>query len=519
MTESKVFPRTVKALEVVEDLLRCHACKTFTSEPVSLHNCDHMFCCSCIKHESKCPTCTIPLWVKDKTVSRKLQNVAKTCLKMKHHLDSLQKSTELVSIPQNTTVGTVSAEPQKPEKHKIVESDFSPAAKVSKNIKTLVTPKCSKNVMESTLRSVSKSCQKNKKGESNLHLAAINGKIQTLTELIKDGANVNAKDNAGWSPLHEACIHGFTDIVQKLLDSGAFIDIPGHRNDTPLMDAVANHNVETVKLLIQHGANVNLRNAEGKTAKSFAKSHEIIELLSSNQPLSNSVNTVVSAVALPDDATLSFSASIDDAKVSNFRKCMKFNMVKKDAISVTHFIAGVNESGRAKRTLKYLQAMACGAWILSEHWVDECITQGKWLDESSFQVKGSLEDAKVGGPLRSTTSRLRQVPRLFDGCHFYLHGKFSSSYPSKIQLGDLIKAADGMLLVRSPKPDSDCVQACTKVPYHAMPDTPMYFFTYYIVYDPLQTSSLRMVQQGKVCTVSVSWLLNCLSQFDLSDIL
>ena len=170
------------------------------------------------------------------------------------------------------------------------------------------------------------------------------------------------------------------------------------------------------------------------------------------------------------------------------------------------------------RNLSYLQAMAAGAWILSESWVDKCLEMKKWISERSFLIKGAYDDQRLDGPLHSVAAKLKCFPRLFDGCHFFVYGNFSSPLPTKAQLVELLKMCGGQILSREPKYDSDIVQSCRKVPYHAIPDTPQYYYTYYIVYDPSQKYLPRPIHLGKVSTVPVSWVLDCISEFRVRDI-
>ncbi len=58
-------------------------------------------------------------------------------------------------------------------------------------------------------------------GETVLHKAARLGYDDVVLIKIKEGADVNARDNAGWTALHEACSRGMTDVVRVLLKYGA----------------------------------------------------------------------------------------------------------------------------------------------------------------------------------------------------------------------------------------------------------------------------------------------------------
>jgi hypothetical protein len=89
----------------------------------------------------------------------------------------------------------------------------------------------------------------NKFGNTPLHFAAYNGRLEAAAELIKRGAKVNAKNNSGMTPLHDAITVG---------------------------------NRAMVLLLLEHGADAHLRNRTGKDAFEHAaekKRPEIVETL------------------------------------------------------------------------------------------------------------------------------------------------------------------------------------------------------------------------------------------------
>ncbi|CDQ60332.1 unnamed protein product [Oncorhynchus mykiss] len=97
--------------------------------------------------------------------------------------------------------------------------------------------------------------KRNHKGETPLHLAAIKGDVETVKELLDQGADPNLKDNAGWTPLHEACNLGHLGVVEVLVErGGVLLNTPGYKNDSPLHDAVRNGHTGIAMLLLQHGA-------------------------------------------------------------------------------------------------------------------------------------------------------------------------------------------------------------------------------------------------------------------------
>jgi ankyrin repeat protein len=55
--------------------------------------------------------------------------------------------------------------------------------------------------------------------------ASIIGDVKKVKKLLKEGADVNAKDEFGWTPLHGAAILGHIEVVKLLLEHGADPDI------------------------------------------------------------------------------------------------------------------------------------------------------------------------------------------------------------------------------------------------------------------------------------------------------
>ncbi|KAH0563806.1 putative ankyrin repeat protein RF_0381 [Cotesia glomerata] len=93
-----------------------------------------------------------------------------------------------------------------------------------------------------------------------LHLAARNGNKATLEILLKEGADVQARNEDGETPLHIAITKGNTEAVELLVQHGADVHSVSPKWETgftPLHQAIANNKKEIVNILISGGADIN----------------------------------------------------------------------------------------------------------------------------------------------------------------------------------------------------------------------------------------------------------------------
>lgn len=122
----------------------------------------------------------------------------------------------------------------------------------------------------------------NEHGYTPLMLAAYHGRLEMVTYLVKNGADLNGKSNYG-TPLMAAAIKGNKEIVGLLLDNGADPNISDTRGNTALLYASAFNLNEIAELLLKAGANPKLKDDRGNMALDYA-------ILKENKTLINLLN-------------------------------------------------------------------------------------------------------------------------------------------------------------------------------------------------------------------------------------
>ncbi|MEJ2716720.1 MAG: ankyrin repeat domain-containing protein, partial [Deltaproteobacteria bacterium] len=90
-------------------------------------------------------------------------------------------------------------------------------------------------------------CAKDK--NQDLLRASAEGRLEEVTGLLNNGADVNAKTTNGWTPVNSAAAGGDLDVVTLLLDKRAVVNAKTSDGETALKTARANHHKEVEKLL------------------------------------------------------------------------------------------------------------------------------------------------------------------------------------------------------------------------------------------------------------------------------
>ncbi|XP_068724841.1 protein mono-ADP-ribosyltransferase PARP14-like [Montipora capricornis] len=101
--------------------------------------------------------------------------------------------------------------------------------------------------------------EKAKVSRSALHRASINGQYEEVKRHLKNGANVDERDQFLLTPLHLACWYGHECVVKLLLDHNADVNAADRFQFTPLQKAERCNHQSIIQLLLDHDAKPSLQ--------------------------------------------------------------------------------------------------------------------------------------------------------------------------------------------------------------------------------------------------------------------
>jgi uncharacterized protein len=105
--------------------------------------------------------------------------------------------------------------------------------------------------------------------------AVTRGDVETVQELLRAGADINARDRHGQTALMLAAHRGDRELVEILVEGGADLNVTAKYNLSALMLAVTAGHVGVARLLAGAGADLRVRGSgapgfAGKTAHDLA---------------------------------------------------------------------------------------------------------------------------------------------------------------------------------------------------------------------------------------------------------
>ncbi|XP_068739431.1 uncharacterized protein [Montipora capricornis] len=101
--------------------------------------------------------------------------------------------------------------------------------------------------------------EKAKVSRSALHRAAVNGQYEEVNMHLKNGANVDERDQFLLTPLHLACWYGHKYVVKLLLDHNADVNALDRFQFTPLQKAERHNHQSIIQQLLDHDGKPSLQ--------------------------------------------------------------------------------------------------------------------------------------------------------------------------------------------------------------------------------------------------------------------
>jgi ankyrin repeat protein len=134
--------------------------------------------------------------------------------------------------------------------------------------------------------------------DSLMHYLCINDENFPLLQLIKpNSTEIEQKNKAGQTLLHIAIQNKSYKIIKYLLENGANIQCKDNKNNTPLHIAVKKIDYNIVQLLMKYNPKLNILNTNNETPLDIAKrinDRKIINLLINNNRMNNQKENVLS---------------------------------------------------------------------------------------------------------------------------------------------------------------------------------------------------------------------------------
>jgi palmitoyltransferase len=192
-------------------------------------------------------------------------------------------------------------------------------------------------------------------GINDIWSAAKIGSYDSVMQFLDtDPSLLNKLDKDGRSPLHVAALGGHKDIVTELLERGADINIVNHNRFTPLHWAVVAGYISTVHFLISKGADINMRDIKGRNILHLAAENDHLDIV---YYLIEIQKMVVDDLDIDDHTPLTWAAYKGSKSVVNFllNRGANPNLQDKKGYTPLHWAA---KSGHSETVVVFIENRA-----------------------------------------------------------------------------------------------------------------------------------------------------------------
>lgn len=167
-----------------------------------------------------------------------------------------------------------------------------------------------------------------------MHLAAKDGHVIVVAELLKRGAIVDNATKKGNTALHIASLAGQEDVVKLLLQHSASVNAQSQNGFTPLYMAAQENHDSVVKLLLSNAANQSLATEDGFTplAVAMQQGHDKVVAVLLESDTRGKVRLPALHIAAKKDDVKAATLLLE-VKQSKKRKTENFSLIK-----FSHFV-------------------------------------------------------------------------------------------------------------------------------------------------------------------------------------
>jgi len=204
-------------------------------------------------------------------------------------------------------------------------------------------------------------------------------------------------------------------------------------------------------------------------------------------------------------------------KLMNMIHTLKGSLGKQDCQGATHLVVQTsrdNKNVAKARTLKYVQAMSLGLWIVDPSWVRDSSHAGFWIDEADYEIAGDMRtiDMGDGGPRKARLDRGKpgEKGNLLRNSSILFCGTFEGdAVPPLSSMHEFVTNCGGKMRKKMPNFKKDIQRLGEKNCFVICQDAD----------DAAHDENFKLVSRGslKVPVVDAQWLLNSISLHTLQN--
>ena len=145
---------------------------------------------------------------------------------------------------------------------------------------------------------------------------------------------------------------------------------------------------------------------------------------------------------------LTHTANTEDARndIKEFNETFTADSADSFQSNVTHLIVNLDKDKVMKhRTMKYMQGLMAGLWVVSADWVTDSLKERRLLPETNYEVRKNVKALLDDAPRRAREAYQKKL-KLFSRYCVLLFGGFPNPGPSKVNVSSLLHSGGAQVL-------------------------------------------------------------------------